>query len=71
MLTAKQSQVLSYIIAHVSQHNYPPTLREIGTELGISSTNTVHGHLTKLQAAGYISWEPAAPRTLRVLKHAE
>ncbi|WP_270167637.1 MarR family transcriptional regulator [Paenibacillus sp. SYP-B4298] len=71
MLTPKQAQVLSFIIAHVSQHNYPPTLREIGSELGIKSTSVIHGHLTKLQAAGYISWEPAAPRTLRVLKHAE
>nr|WP_233167449.1 hypothetical protein [Paenibacillus roseus] len=70
-ITPKQKKVLSFIVSFVRQHNYPPTLREIGAELNIASPSTIHGYLTRLQNGGYIRWEPSAPRTIRVLVNAE
>ncbi|WP_081666933.1 HTH domain-containing protein [Paenibacillus pinihumi] len=70
-ITPKQKRVLNFIVSFVSQHNYPPTLREIGAELNITSTSTIHAYLTRLQNNGFIRWEPSAPRTIRVLVNAE
>ncbi|MFR0771693.1 MAG: LexA family protein [Limosilactobacillus pontis] len=44
----KQMAVLSYIHKQVTEHGYPPTVREICSAVGLSSTSTVHGHITRL-----------------------
>ncbi|GGH83459.1 repressor LexA [Pullulanibacillus pueri] len=61
-------RVLKAIAKLSSECGYPPTVQEIGDEVGLKSTSTVYGHLERLQKSGYISWQPAKPRTIRVLQ---
>ena len=53
-LTAKQQQIYDYILAFLSQHGYPPSVREIGAAVGLKSPSTVHFHLKGLEEAGMI-----------------
>ena len=50
---------------------YPPSVREIGKAVGLSSTATVHGYLAKLESKGYIRKESQKGRTLRVVQDDE
>lgn len=59
-----QQKILSYIQAEISKKGYPPTIREIGVAVGLSSSSTVHGHLIKLEEKGLISRDPSKPRTI-------
>ena len=52
----------------IKENGYPPSVREIGKSVGLSSTATVHGYLTKLEQKGYIKKENQKGRTLRLLK---
>ena len=56
-LTDRQRQILEYVNAHVDRHGYPPTVREIGEAVGLTSPSTVHAHLAKLESAGLIRRE--------------
>jgi DNA-binding MarR family transcriptional regulator len=67
-LTQRQAQVLQFIEASHSQRQYPPTLREIGTHMGIRSTNGVNDHLRALETKGYISRDGMSSRGIRVLR---
>ena len=59
--------ILSFVRAHLAQYDYPPTVREIGAELGMRSPSTVHEHLKRLEAKGYVVRDlRGGPRTLRV-----
>ena len=49
----RQIEVLRYIHEQVSQKGYPPTVREIGEAVQLSSTSTVHGHLARLEKKIY------------------
>jgi repressor LexA len=53
-ISAKQQQILEYISSYSLEHGYPPSVREIGAEMGLRSPSTVHAHLKKLQEAGYL-----------------
>lgn len=53
-LTAKQQQIYDYILAFHADHGYPPSVREIGEAMGLSSPSTVHFHLKGLEEAGMI-----------------
>jgi repressor LexA len=53
-LTARQQQILEYIEQVVSTTGVPPSIRQIGAALGISSTNGVRSHLKALEKKGYI-----------------
>lgn len=66
-LTTRQEQILSLILETVHQRGYPPSVREIGEAVGLSSPSTVHSHLTALVRAGYIKRDPAKPRAIEVL----
>ena len=65
-LTPRQRQVLEFIDAEVRQRGYPPSVREIGEAVGLSSSSTVHAHLAALQDKGYIIRDPTKPRALEV-----
>jgi repressor LexA len=65
-LTAKQELVLSFIAEHIHAHGYPPTIREIGSHLGIKSTNGVNDHLNALSRKGYLSREDGKSRALQL-----
>lgn len=64
-LTARQGAVLDFIIDHIQDTGFPPTIREIGDHLGISSTNGVNDHLKALERKGYLVREDAKSRALR------
>lgn len=70
-LTEKQRRVLQYIEQEVARCNYPPSVREIGKALGISSTATVHGYLDLLEEKGYIKRMATKPRAIKLLLSAE
>jgi repressor LexA len=67
MLTDRQRQIYDYLTAYVDEHGYPPTVREIGEEVGLASPSTVHAHLANLERAGYIRRDPTKPRALELL----
>lgn len=66
-LTPRQRQVLDYIKEQVRRKGYPPSVREIGEAVGLSSSSTVHGHLARLEEKGLIRRDPTKPRAIEVL----
>ncbi len=66
-LTGEQKQVLDYIKKYVAEHGFPPSTREIGAALGLSSSATVHVHLQKLINAGAIKKTGSKFRTIELL----
>jgi repressor LexA len=65
-LTARQRQVLEFIDSEVRSRGYPPSVREIGDAVGLSSPSTVHAHLAALQDKGYLHRDPSKPRAIEV-----
>src|SRR5262245_12032166 len=65
-LTERQRQVLEFIDAEVRRRGYPPSVREIGEAVGLSSSSTVHAHLAALQDKGYLRRDPTKPRALEL-----
>jgi repressor LexA len=61
-------RVLAAIVALTQDKGYPPTVREIGTAVGASSTSTVHSHLKTLLRQGRIRHDPSKPRTITVVQ---
>ncbi len=70
-LTDRQRQILDFIKAEVRQKGFPPTVRDIGEAVGLSSSSTVHSHLAALEAKGLIRRDPSKPRALEVIGHAD
>ena len=66
-LTDRQRQVLDYIREKVAERGYPPSVREIGEAVGLSSPSSVHSHLNSLVEAGYIKRDPSKPRAIMVV----
>jgi repressor LexA len=66
-LTERQRQVLQYIKDEIRQKGYPPSVREIGEAIGLSSSSTVHGHMARLEEKGFIRRDPTKPRAIEVL----
>lgn len=67
-MTDKRDEIMRFITAFIAENQYPPSVREIGEAVGLSSTSTVHFHLRQLQDEGRLSVRPNSPRTLRVLE---
>ena len=65
-LTVRQRQVLEFIDSEVRRRGYPPSVREIGEAVGLSSPSTVHAHLAALQDKGYLRRDPSKPRAIEV-----
>src|SRR5207244_11565380 len=55
-------------MSNMQQRGYPPSVREIGTALGLTSSSTVHSHLTALEKKGFIHRDPSKPRAIEILK---
>lgn len=66
-LTPKQAAILEVIKKNIRQKGYPPSVREIGKAVGLSSSSTVHGYLRKLEEKGYIRRDATKPRAMEVL----
>lgn len=61
-----QKKILEYIKQEILAKGYPPTVREIGEAMELSSTSTVHAHLNGLEAKGYIRRDPTKPRAIEI-----
>lgn len=66
-LTEKQNNVLDFIKKFTATHGYPPSIREIGKALGLSSPATVHTHVRKLCNAGYLKVDNNKFRAMEIL----
>ena len=65
-LTGKRQQILEFIGDRVREQGYPPSVREIGEAVGLTSSSTVHAHLAVLQREGYLRRDPTKPRAIEV-----
>lgn len=63
--TERQQRILDVIRAFTVERGYPPSVREIGERVGLSSSSTIHAHLKALERRGLISRDPTKPRALR------
>ncbi|MDA3936773.1 MAG: transcriptional repressor LexA [Actinomycetota bacterium] len=68
-LTGRQEQILEFIRSEIHRQGYPPSVREIGEAVGLSSSSTVHSHLAALESKGYVRRDPSKPRALEVLDY--
>lgn len=66
-LTKRQQDILDFIKQKVQEKGYPPSVREIGQAVGLASSSTVHGHLSRLEEKGYIRRDPTKPRAIEIL----
>jgi len=65
-LTARQQEIWQFLVTYVDDHGYPPTVREIGEEVGLASPSTVHAHLANLERVGLIKRDPSKPRAIEL-----
>jgi len=70
-LTHRQHAILEHITESIATRGYPPSLREIGTAVGLRSGSTVFYQLRQLDAKGYIKLESNRSRAIAVLRTAE
>jgi repressor LexA len=66
-LTGRQQEIWSFLVEYVDLHGYPPTVREIGEQVGLASPSTVHAHLANLERAGLLKRDPTKPRALELV----
>ncbi|MBX6395446.1 MAG: transcriptional repressor LexA [Alicyclobacillaceae bacterium] len=66
-LSRRQQDIFDFIKNEVKEKGYPPSVREIGDAVGLSSSATVHRHLARLEELGYIRRNPAKPRAIEIL----
>lgn len=67
-LTKRQQQIMDYLHKHLQEKGYPPSVREIGQAVGLSSSSSVHSHLEILERKKLIRRDPAKPRALEITK---
>jgi repressor LexA len=65
-LSGKRQQILEFIGDCLRERGYPPSVREIGEAVGLTSSATVHSHLALLQREGYLQRDPTKPRAIQV-----
>jgi repressor LexA len=66
-LTKRQQEIFDFIKKHSAKHGYPPTVRDIGQAIGLTSTSTVHAHLSNLEKIGLLRRDPTKPRAIELL----
>jgi repressor LexA len=66
-LTKRQKEIFDYIRRYASKQGYPPTVREIGKAVGLTSSSTVHAHLANLEKIGLLRRDPTKPRAIELL----
>ena len=70
-LTTRQKQVLQVIREFIRERGYPPTVREAGERIGLTSSASIHAHMAALAEAGYINRDQAKPRAFGISISAE
>lgn len=63
----KTNQILHFIQQFTNDHGYSPTIREIGNAVGLKSTSTVSGYLSRMEKKGLVTQMPGTPRSLRIV----
>ncbi len=66
-LTKRQQEILDYVKRYSAKHGYPPTVRDIGKAIGLTSSSTVHAHLANLEKIGLLRRDPTKPRAIELL----
>ena len=66
-LTKRQNEILNFIKSYIVKYGYPPTVREIGASLGVSSPATIHAHLENLEEKGVIRRKETKNRAIELL----
>src|ERR671919_748898 len=66
-LTKRQQEIFDFVKRYVGEHGYPPTVRDIGKAIGLTSSSTVHAHLGNLERLGLLRRDPTKPRAMEVL----
>src|SRR5207237_7494725 len=65
-LTARQRKVLVFLRDEIEKRGYPPSMREIGAAVGLTSTSSVAHQLRALEGLGYVKRDPNRPRALEI-----
>ena len=65
-ITKRQQDILEFIKKEIQTKGYPPSVREIGLAVGLSSSSTVHSHLATLESKGYLKRDKSKPRALEL-----
>ncbi|GLF98246.1 LexA family protein [Streptomyces yaizuensis] len=65
-LTIRQADVVDSILSHVERYGFPPSMRQIGAAVGLSSTSSVAHQLLSLERLGVLGRDPHRPRAYRV-----
>jgi SOS-response transcriptional repressor LexA len=63
-LTTRQRRILEFIARTVRERGYPPTVREIGEAVGLTSSSSVHAQLANLERRGLLHKDPTKPRAM-------
>jgi repressor LexA len=66
-LTKRQQEIFDFVKRYAGEHGYPPTVRDIGKAIGLTSSSTVHAHLANLEKLGVLRRDPTKPRAIEVL----
>ena len=66
-LTRRQQQIFEFIKRYTQEQGYPPTVRDIGQAIGLTSSSTVHAHLANLERLGLLRRDPTKPRAMEVI----
>jgi repressor LexA len=66
-LTKRQQEIVDFIKKYSARYGYPPTVRDIGRAIGLTSSSTVHAHLANLEKAGMLRRDPSKPRAIELL----
>jgi len=67
-LTKRQQEIFDFVKRYSAKHGYPPTVRDIGKAIGLTSSSTVHAHLANLEKLGLLKRDPSKPRALEILE---
>jgi repressor LexA len=70
-ITPRQQRILDFIARTVRERGYPPTVREIGEAVGLTSSSSVHAQLANLERKGLLHKDPTKPRAMTLEHHAE
>ena len=66
-LTKRQQEIFDFVRSYAGEHGYPPTVRDIGKAIGLTSSSTVHAHLSNLEKVGLLRRDPSKPRAIELL----
>jgi repressor LexA len=65
-ITTRQRRIMEFIRTTVAERGYPPTVREIGEAVGLTSSSSVHAQLANLERLGLLKRDPTKPRAMEI-----